>query len=181
MIPTRYTQEIAAMKTGLTLSEMAKELERRQSAKRDFIADTRQLSAVSDGKHLQIALPNGPALALSQGPVFQEQVCGHYKIPRDYAGRIRAEHPALYAQTLNTFFREEPARRMVRVLDNNARAFLSDRYRPLDNFDLSNAVLPVLMSAPEIRIESTEFTERRFYLKAVLPRIQTEVKRGDVV
>jgi len=168
------------MKAGLTLTEMAKELERRQNAKRDFLADTRNLAATGDG-NIQIVLPNAPSVIQSEGPVFQEQVCGHYKIPRDYAGRIRVAHPALYAQTLNTFFQREPARRMVRCLDNNARAFLSDRYRPLDNYDLSQATLPVLMEHPEIRIESTEFTDRRFYLKAVFPRIQTEVNRGDVV
>jgi len=167
------------MKTGLTLAEMATELQRRHEAKRDFVADTRHLTVTTAGQ-VALSLPN-EHLVLTEGPVFQEQVCGHFKIPRDYASRIRQDHPELYRDTLNTFFGKEPTRRMVRALDGTARAFLSDRYRPLDNFELANAVLPVLMDHKDIRIESTEFTDRRFYLKAVFPRIQTEVKRGDVV
>ena len=168
------------MKTGLSLQDMAKELERRNAAKRDFIADTRSLNIAEVG-HVQLALPNAPTLDLTEGEVFREQALAHYKVPREYADRIRVQHPALYANTLNTFFREAPTRRMVRVLDNNARAFLSDRYRPLDNHDLADAVLPELMRHASIRVESTQFTERRFYLKAVLPKIETEVKVGDPV
>lgn len=120
-------------------------------------------------------------MQLAEGAIFREQALSHYKIPREYAERIRETYPVLYADMLNTPMRAEPARRMVRTLDGNARAFLSDRFRPLDNADLANAVLPRLMDLPDIRIESTEFTERRFYLKAVYPRIQADVKVGDPV
>lgn len=183
------------MKSGLSLAEMATELQRRNDSKRDFIADTSQLRVIPGGEPtIQLDLPRGSrertareagngetAIVLSEGDVFRDQLLGHYKIPREYADRVRAAHPDLYAQTLNTYLSREPARRMVRTLDGRARAFLSDRYRPLDNFDLANAVLPELMEHRDIRIESTAFTERRFYLKAVLPRIETEVKKGDVV
>jgi hypothetical protein len=172
------------MKTGLSLEQMATELQRRNDAKRDFVADTRSLRAVPGPQTtLNLALPGAGSkvINMTEGEVFQEQVCGHYKIPRDYAGRIRVAHPALYAETLNTHFQKEPARRMVRVLDGTARAFLSDRYRPLDDFDLGNAVLPELMNFPDINIVSSAFTERRFYLKAVFPRIEAEVKKGDPV
>lgn len=179
------------MKTGLSLTEMATELQRRNDAKHDYIADTRQLHIEAGAEpKVRLDIPSnekrGPfpvtnAVSLAEGEIFREQLLGHYQIPRDYAGRIRAAHPDLYAQTLNTHLSRAPARRMVRVLDGRARAFLSDRYRPLDNFELANAVLPELMAHPDIRIESTQFTERRFYLKAVLPRIEMEVKVGDPV
>ena len=70
---------------------------------------------------------------------------------------------------------------MVRTLDGKARAFLSDRYRTLDNFDLSHAVLPILMEQPDMEIVSSQFTETRFYIKAVFPRITGEVAVGDAV
>ena len=38
---------------------------------------------------------------------------------------------------------------MVRTLDGHARAFLSDRYRRLDNYDLCEHVLPILQRLPE--------------------------------
>src|SRR6185369_9125843 len=68
----------------------------------------------------------------------------------------------------------------VRTFDNQVRAFLSDSYRPLDNFDLAEAVLPKLAGLG-CRVESCEVTESRFYLKAVTERISGEVKKGDVV
>ncbi len=174
------------MKTGLTLSQMAAELQRREDQKRDFIADTRQIEVVSpatEGAVPTVALDLGGAgrSVFSEGEIFREQAMTHFKVPREYGERIRANHPNLYAETFNTFLRGEPARRMVRTLDGTARAFLSDRFRPLDNFDLANAVLPELMSFPDIRIESSQFTERRFFLKAVFPRVQAEVRKGDVV
>ena len=41
---------------------------------------------------------------------------------------------------------------MVRTLDGNARAFLSDRYRRLDNYDLLAHVLPMLRELPDARV-----------------------------
>ncbi|MBL0089244.1 MAG: hypothetical protein IPP44_22195 [Ideonella sp.] len=38
---------------------------------------------------------------------------------------------------------------MVRTLDGQARAFLSDRYRRLDNYDLCEHVLPMLQRLPD--------------------------------
>ncbi|MBT3401662.1 MAG: DUF932 domain-containing protein, partial [Rhodospirillaceae bacterium] len=71
--------------------------------------------------------------------------------------------------------------RMVRTLDGNARAFLSDRYRRIDNEDVAEMALPVLMDVPDLQVASAEVTERKLYIKAVFPRVQGEVKTGDVV
>lgn len=168
------------MKAGLDLTSMAVELERRQNAKRDFISDTRQLTFTDDAR-LELDLPTASRLPLAPGETFRRQVASHYKVPQEYAERVRTAYPKLYANTFNTHMQGDPARRMVRTLDGNARAFLSDRYRPLDDFDLAQAVLPEVLRQPEMRIESSQFTEARFYMKAVFPRIQTEVKKGDVV
>lgn len=75
-------------------------------------------------------------------------------------------------------------RRMVRTLDGNVRAFVSPRYRPMDNHDLAEVVLPELADRG-CHIESAELTERRFYIKATLPGLELPVpgsKRvGDLV
>lgn len=168
------------MKSGLDLNQMAVELERRNNAKRDFVADTRSL-VLDNTAHLKLNLPTSKSIDLLPGETFRRQAATHYKVPQDYAERIRETYPALYAQTFNTHMQGSPTRRMVRTLDGNARAFLSDRYRPLDDYDLANAILPEIFRQPEMRLESSQFTESRFYLKAVFPKIQAEVKKGDVV
>jgi hypothetical protein len=61
-----------------------------------------------------------------------------------YLRRMQAEAPKLLASNVNHWFKETPERRMVRTLDGNIRAFLSDRYMRVDNTDVAEAVLPVL-------------------------------------
>jgi len=71
---------------------------------------------------------------------------------------------------------------MVRTLDGQARAFLSDRYRRLDNYDLASSVLPVLGEMGDgIQIISAQMTETRMYIKVINKRLELEVQKGDVV
>jgi hypothetical protein len=70
---------------------------------------------------------------------------------------------------------------MVRTLDGEVRAVLSDRYRRLDNYDLAENVLPILQRLEGARFESVELTETKLYLKVVAPRVEVEIAPGDVV
>ena len=73
---------------------------------------------------------------------------------------------------------------MVRTLDGDARAFLSDRYMRVDNFDVASSVLPVLFQTEGLRILSTEVTEHRLYIKAASTKVVGEIKSkrvGDLV
>jgi len=71
---------------------------------------------------------------------------------------------------------------MIRTLDHQARAFLSDRYRRLDNYQLASVVLETLSDLGEgIKIISCELTEKRMYIKAINQRLELEVKQGDAV
>lgn len=69
---------------------------------------------------------------------------------------------------------------MVRTLDGTARAFLSERYRPLDNYDLLQTALPII-SEQGCEIVSCEVTDQKMYLKLLFPRLYADVKKGDTV
>lgn len=167
------------MKTGKSLIEMAQELQRQSEAKKDFIADTKVLELTPTG---ELALENGTRHQFPVTDHAHSQIAQRLDIPAKYYQRMKAEQPQLLAQNVNTWFQENPERRMIRTLDGKARAFLSDRYRRLDNYDLAEAVLPVLGEMGEgIQIVSAEMTERRMYLKVINRRLELEVKRGDVV
>jgi hypothetical protein len=101
-------------------------------------------------------------------------------IPKPYYDRMLADAPELLARNVNHWFASRPARKLVRTLDGQCRAILSDSYRPLDNYDLANAVLPRLLDLG-CRVVSSEITESRFYLKAVTDRLQGDVKPGDAI
>lgn len=169
------------MKTGISLVDMAKEIERRKASKRDFVADTRKLEVASTGDKIVLQNGNAPLGEFGIRPYAHRQLGEHLQIPAKFYDRLRAKHPDVLAHTVNQLLQREPSRQMVRTLDGDMRAFLSDRYRPLDDSDLAEAVLPELLSMQDLRIESTQFTETRMYIKAVFPRIQTEVRKGDVV
>jgi hypothetical protein len=66
------------------------------------------------------------------------------------------------------------------------RAFLSDKYRPLDNYLIAAAALPVLAemgnsSELGLQIVSTQITDRRLYIQCVSPKMTEMVKVGDEV
>jgi hypothetical protein len=71
--------------------------------------------------------------------------------------------------------------RMIRTLEGRTRAVRSNKFRALDNAALMEAVLPALYEHPGIKIQSCNITEQKLYLKAVLPKLEFEVKKEDIV
>jgi hypothetical protein len=114
-------------------------------------------------------------------PLARRQLADKLKIPYAYFERMREDQPALLDRNVNTWLQSEDDRRMLRTLDGQVRAVLSDRYRRLDNFDLAESVLPILQQLPEVRFESVELTETKMYLKCITPRLKYEMAPGDVV
>lgn len=169
------------MKTGMTLQEMAIELERQQSAKKDLLVDTRAISVLTKDGVTKLNATNGHVQAFGVKEHAHRQIADRLKIPFPYYDRLRSEVPHLLDTNVNTLLHEKPEKRMVRTLDGNVRGYLSNKYRRLDNFDLAEHVLPILHGAPTLRIESTQLTDTRFYIKATFPKIEGEVTVGDVV
>lgn len=174
------------MKYGCTLTELAQEIERQNNAKRDYLVDTTQLTMgldVTGEVRLDIA---DSAHTFGLNEVAHQQIGQQMGIPLPYYRRMLSDAPGLLATNVNHWMRnrDEAAkerRRMVRTLDNTARAFLSDRYRRIDNYEIANIVLPILGEIKDVQIASCEVTDRKLYIKAVNPRLQADVTPGDVV
>jgi hypothetical protein len=176
------------MKTGQTLSEMAKELERQKGAKRDFIAPTQELEVKYENAH--DAMPNEVSGTFTMkvnghgefgiGDTAHDQLSNRLGIPRKYYDRMQNTAPELLRSNANYWLKHEKEKRMVRTLDGNMRAFLSSRFRPLDNFELAECVLPVLIGTG-CKIESSALTDKRIYIKAVTDKLTAEVRKGDIV
>jgi hypothetical protein len=108
------------------------------------------------------------------------QIAERLKIPGAYYRRMRTDNPELLRSNVNTWWKEEPAKCIVRTLDGGARAYLSDSYRRFDNVDLAEVVLPVLTEL-NLNIISAEITERRLYIKAVDQNIEAKVPTGKAL
>lgn len=102
-------------------------------------------------------------------PTAFRQIGTHLGIPAKYADKLMAEHPELMAWNLNELAHLHPDQtRMVRMLGQKVRAFLSNRYAPRDNFDLLEAILPtILASGSSYQVMSANVDENRLYLKFV--------------
>lgn len=170
------------MKQGKTLQDLGRELQRQRNSRQDFIADTRTIHINSDSR--------GSILTLSTdkhnhyfnvGELAHQQIASRLNIPYRYYQKMQAENPALLDENVNNWLNQFPERRMIRILDGNVRAFLSDRYRRLDNLELCAAVLPVIQEMKGANVESCEVTPSRLYLKVVNKKLKAEVAVGDVV
>jgi hypothetical protein len=171
------------MKTGKTLQELAIELERQNEVKRDYIANTsKMLMTVPEYDETPepvLSLPDISNFTINS--VAHDQIGAKLGIPSRYYNRMLEKEPQLLATNVNTWFQKEPEDRMIRTLDGKARAFLSDRYRRIDNHEIAMAVLPIIAGMEGATVESCELTDKRMYLKVVNPRIETEVAKGDIV
>lgn len=162
------------MKTGRSLQELAAEVDRQSRSKKDYLADSRAVQMDTD---LTLRGVNG---GMPLRPTAHAQLAATLGIPKAYYDRMQEEAPELLAHNVNRWLHTRPQRKLVRTLDGSIRAILSDSYRPLDNYDLMEAVLPKI-SELACRVVSCEVTENRFYLKAITDKVTGEVKPGDRV
>lgn len=164
------------MNKGISLTELAREIERQKDAKHDLIASTGVLTM----EHPDLLTVNGGE-GYGINATAHSQIAARLKIPAAYYERMKVEAPSLLATNVNEWFHRKPEKRLVRTLDDNVRAFLSDRYQRIDNAEIAEIALPVLAKIPEVRIVSCQITEHRLYIQAVSPRVEGTVKKGDVV
>ena len=170
------------MKLGQSLQELAAEIERQAQVKRDYVTSTANMrltvspeGGISAGPTVRLEL--GDELELGLKPLAHAQIAEYTKVPKGYYDRMLAEAPALLTRNVNEWFWLTPTKRMTRTLDGSTRAFLSDAYRPLDNYDLLEAALPRLVDLG-VEVVSSAVTETRLYLKVVDKRIKRDLPTG---
>ena len=171
------------MKQGKTLEQLAAELIRIRDNSKDLLAPIQQIGMAESGD------------LVAGGNLFKvnnwahAQVSDYTEIPKAYYDRLRAEDSRLLANNVNHGLRRIAADatrtrkqegRLIRTVDGTVRGFLSNRFRRLDSVDLMDAVLPPLLENG-FRVESSEITDRRLYLKVLSEKIVGEVKVGDPV
>ena len=164
------------MKQGRSIVDLATEVQRQVDAKVDYVADTRKLKMVVNGHGPRLEVEGEGDYGVTEHA--HRQIGERIGIPAKYYDRMLAEAPTLLESNVNHWFTNKPERRMVRVLDGDTRAFLSEKFRPLDNHDLAEAVLPALTNSGA-SVQSCEITPSRMYIKAVVDAVQREVPPPD--
>lgn len=173
------------MKKGITLQELATEIARQKKASEDYVVKSSKLYMETSGTELTLRVLDDKGddriEPLGIGVNAHRQIGRYLSIPQAYYEKMQSDNPELLGVNVNDWFSRSEDLRMLRVLDGNARAFLSNRYKRIDNYDVAQAVLPIISGISGVRIDSCNITENRMYIKAVNPRLKQDVVPGDTV
>jgi len=139
------------MKQGIDIVKMAEEIVRQNQAKADYVVDTRRLEMESYGENIALKLLDDKGVdviePLDVNPIAHSQIGTRLGIPASYYTKMLDNDPELLTYNVNKWFQREPRQRMVCTLDGSAHAFLSNRYRRIDNHEILEAVLPTRANA----------------------------------
>jgi AraC-like DNA-binding protein len=177
---------------GITLDKLAETLAAQRNAARDYVVDTRAIKLGSKNGNLAATLRvNGEDLNLHINDYALYQMAEHCGIPRKYVEKIRAEGATvkvgavdmnadeLLVANFRHWLESDSSVRMLRTFQGLGpepyiRAFLSDRFRALDNYDLADNLIPILQDAG-VQIRSCDVTDRKLYIQAVFPRLYRDL------
>ena len=171
------------MKQGKTLKALAAELKRQHENKHDFIVNTHnlQLQTNSRGESKLTFTFNNKPITFGVNDNAHQQIATKLNIPLRYYQKMQLDSPQLLDQTVNDSFKKLAENRMLRTLDDTARAFLSDRYRRIDNLEICAAIYPFIESTKFLSVESAEVTDSHLYLKVINKRIKAEISKGNII
>lgn len=154
------------MKPTMTLQAFGAEVNRQKHAARDFMIPEHQITVNPAG---EILLPtNSAPLSFGTRDVFESQFARELGYPAPFFQTTKNMYPEQWADLVNAMLgHRDPERvRMVRTLDNNARAYLSNSYSRIDNWQIAEAVLRAANKhGGEWQVVGSQITENRMYIK----------------
>lgn len=178
------------MRDSITTEEnLRQEVAAQYRRQHDVLADTRTMSVA-------YGFDGATALAVDTAEGIEEfllndhtlgQISTDLGIPKRYFDRMRSDAPDLFRSNVHHWLHYEPNRRMIRGLRNDTgvatgRAWLSDRYRRLDNIEIVKHLLPEFRNlTTPVQFHNAAITDSKLYIRAVFPRMLKEVKVGDAV
>ena len=170
------------MNPGMPLSEFAQTVMRHASGKEDLIVPARAISFEQDDNLIRLNVPGQDAgRSFSFGRTALDQTAEYLDIPGKFSSRLLTQVPDLLVHNLNVLMaRKGDDRRMVRTLEGNARALLSDGFKRIDNEITFDGLYPVIRRmGAEIR--SANVSDDYMNFQVIFPRIEGEIRRGDVL
>ncbi len=173
------------MKASLTIEELATEIMRQNNIKEDYVVNSPnlQMEAFGSDLFLRVMDENGvdrlEPLTITENA--HRQISARLGIPIKYYSKMLDEAKELLTQNVNHWFRHTSEQRMLRVMEGQMRAFLSNRYLRIDNHEVVCAVMPVMGEIPNVNFVSCEITDNHLYIKAVNPHLAQEIAPGKTI
>lgn len=187
------------MKSGMTIEDLLTEVQRQSHAKKDYVAstqnDVRMVPMAGFPGDVAVVLQKGQASDVAENyPVTglpclerleitehaHRQIAGRLQIPWKFYARMLEDHQDIVIDAVNKLFEREPGTRLLRTMDNKLRAFLSNRYKRIDNDQVLGAALPEIVKGDlETTLLSSQVTDRNLYLKVLLTGKGMEQQIGE--
>ncbi|MFQ7749154.1 MAG: DUF932 domain-containing protein [Eubacteriales bacterium] len=173
------------MKSGISLVEMAKEIQRQAELKADYMMDTRSLRLESFGSdlYLNAYTPSGEMAVepLEINAIAHRQIGTHLKIPAAYYDKMLTQHPQLLSENVNAWFGVSPLCAWSAPLAAPPGHSLVTATGVSTIWILPASFFLSPQDMEGMRFESCQLTESRMYIKVVNTRLQAEVSPGDIV
>ena len=158
-----------------SLVELAQEVERIEVSKQDYLVPNPTITMFDDA-NLRIE-GEGDYVVTDYA---HGQIASKLDIPKKYYDAIQVI-PGLRSMNVNAWLREKNKQdSFVRTVDGKARAVLSSKFRPIDNYDVLSSFLPAVQQLP-IEVKSCALSDKKLYLQLVFKDMEGEVKKGDVI
>lgn len=147
----------------------------------DVVAPQRSMTAsAKDGTVTVAAHPGFQGCRLTRGA--ERQVAERLGIPLNFADRLRADHPDLWAHNVTQLAARDARTALYRMWQTEEgwlmRAVLSDRYETYDNWSILQALSSGLAAAGEdlaqMEVEA-DLTPDRFRLRLACPSVELAV------
>lgn len=157
------------------MDDFLSEISRREEAKQDFIVGPKKMMMENDSD----LLISGLDARFKINEIAHRQFATKLDIPKTFYDELPRRAPGLRSTVVNGLLAQDKEKRMVRTLDGYARAIVSDRFKPIDNFLVMEAVLPTLKEHKDLVITSLQLSDTRMYMQVIFPKITGEVVVGQ--
>jgi len=175
------------MKKGMSLETLAKTTNIHRKVCTDLLVNTKNVSLI--GEHPTLCIRDQDTDFFQSANITDwthQQIAESLGIPVAYYRRMMSESMPLLNTNVNHWLQSEPKDRMVRLICKDkvhvyARAWLSPRYRRLDNWDVLDTVLPVF-NDHHMEIVSCNVSESFMHIKALFFDLAADLGEvGDTV
>lgn len=159
-------------------------LEHQNTVKKDMVANSKSHILFIEGK-LQIIDGEGLETYYTPTKHFHSQMAEKLNIPGGYYNRMLSESVSLLDTNVNTWLGRDSKNYLIRTFEDaakayEARAFLSDSYSIIDNYQVLIETLEAIKeSGVHIEVEGAELSDTKMYLKVVCPEV--EISAGEML
>jgi hypothetical protein len=163
----------------VNLQSLIEELEKQKPLKWDKKVNSSELMMSSAESQAKLLICSENRLSISEP--CHNQIAEKLEIPLKYYHRMEEEAPELLARNVNAWLERSEKDYFVRGMGDSVRAFLSNRYRVIDHFNVLMCALNELQ-AHEAEIEDCYLSEIEMNIKVKSQKLRDFVRhKNDLI